>query len=988
MDRINAYGLFLMLMFSLTLTGCGGGGGGGSNTQTNCTNVWPRDITSKTSSKLVLPAFTGKNKLKLSASFGKGTFHIGKSKWDKGTLTTTGGATTILLVNGDLEIKDKAKINPGGKPEDLLIIVKGKVKIKDKAQVNALIYATDKIEIKDKAQVRGAVTSEKDAKLKDKAKIHYDANAPDKVNAPGFCKSNPGTSSLNNFNISVPGTTSTCSTNGAQITITARDSNNNTLTNYTGTVTLTTSSNHGDWAKFNAKGTLSNGTADNGQATYTYHTNDQGIASFYLKNTHADQLTITVTDSNASISSTSSALQFSDNALEIHQTNADPLGWDVIAGRDHTFKIRYHQKDPSSGNCAVPDFDGAATIKIYRINGGSHPAGAAAPFIGSSSNSIGTTKGTAASTSITFTNGEGSFVMSNRDVGQYSLVAFDDSGTFVVDQNGDALEVSGSSTQTFAVRPFGFYVSAQTTSGTANPQPADHNGNAFVKAGEAFRVNVVAVGYDSADDQMDNQGNPTPDGLPDGYWNAGGNEDTNPTNNADLSDNNGKYVPALSLSYNESTTLTANLYLPAGGQSPTLRTSASSQGSPTAPTITAFAAGSGNTSDVVFDEVGIIEITAKPSDDDYLGSVSKVWGKTRQVGRFIPSYFSWDSASAPTLTDGWYDGNGDNSNDWSCNFTYQEQTFGLTTDPSFVLTAKNQGNNTTQNYTGNFNKLVSTGYANSNIQIVDNGKPSLPVAATASLSAPTDQTITATDNAGTPGEFTVTVSGYADTPYEWTYTKSAAPNAGDAPFSADFSIYIPDNTGNNFVDSDNVCVDSVKGGTNFTSCAPLSITNITGTQIRYARLAINNGFAQAAYPIFMPYQAEQFNGTHFQVNTDDSCSVFATGNFQPDDYQINGGIAKSAVSLSLSNNGLVNGKDTLQITKSSSSSTGFIDIEIISYPKWFKYDYDGDGNLDVIDTDADDNDSVANRNDGPTARATWGVPGDRAPVLQLQQTYR
>lgn len=107
------------------------------------------------------------------------------------------------------------------------------------------------------------------------------------------------------FKITVPAYSLTCSP--AQI-VTAADSPNNRVTNFSGTINLTTSSSRGDWAKQSAQGSLNNGVADDGAASYQFTTADQGVATLNLDHIVAGSVNITVTSGN--IQSSAGPIQF------------------------------------------------------------------------------------------------------------------------------------------------------------------------------------------------------------------------------------------------------------------------------------------------------------------------------------------------------------------------------------------------------------------------------------------------------------------------------------------------------------------------------------------------------------------------------------------------------------------------------------------------------------------------------------------------------
>lgn len=98
-----------------------------------------------------------------------------------------------------------------------------------------------------------------------------------------------------------------------QITITAVDADNNTLTAYDGTINLSTSSSHGDWSLQAGNGLLSSGLADSGEASYSFRpiNGDAGVVALILSGSRTENLTIHVVDStNAGSRSNSSAQKF------------------------------------------------------------------------------------------------------------------------------------------------------------------------------------------------------------------------------------------------------------------------------------------------------------------------------------------------------------------------------------------------------------------------------------------------------------------------------------------------------------------------------------------------------------------------------------------------------------------------------------------------------------------------------------------------------
>jgi uncharacterized protein YuzE len=98
------------------------------------------------------------------------------------------------------------------------------------------------------------------------------------------------------FDIAHDGSGNTC---GAEdITVTKHDALHGADASYAGTITLATSTAHGDWSLVTGAGVLTN--AGNGTATYAFAASDNGQVVLGLRNTFVETLNIDVTDGSAS----------------------------------------------------------------------------------------------------------------------------------------------------------------------------------------------------------------------------------------------------------------------------------------------------------------------------------------------------------------------------------------------------------------------------------------------------------------------------------------------------------------------------------------------------------------------------------------------------------------------------------------------------------------------------------------------------------------
>ncbi|MDZ7788250.1 MAG: DUF6701 domain-containing protein [Halofilum sp. (in: g-proteobacteria)] len=301
-------------------------------------------------------------------------------------------------------------------------------------------------------------------------------------------------------------------------------------------------------------------------------------------------------------------------------------------------------------------------------------------------------------------------------------------------------------------------------------------------------------------------------------------------------------------SSDESVTVTSALWQPGGGNDPSLT------GSPDIDEA-AFedggdvALGSAATT-VQYPEVGIIELRAALADGDYLGTGVDVPGRSGPVGRFIPADFN------QTATDGMF------RNTCSATFTYLGETFGYQTGsvPELTITARNDGGQTTRNYTGTFAKLVAanvdrTGPTSDGST---NGSDGTPLAVIPDL-----QQGTLTDNGD--GTLTYTFDSTDGYRYDRNIDRDgdSENDARVAPFETDLTVTI-----DSIEDSDNVNAPAV----NREDVTP------DPASIRFGRLVIENAAGAEIAPVEQVIRAEYFapqSGDQWVVNADDDgCTGF------------------------------------------------------------------------------------------------------------------
>lgn len=455
--------------------------------------------------------------------------------------------------------------------------------------------------------------------------------------------------------------------------------------------------------------------------------------------------------------------------------------------------------------------------------------------------------------------GQAVFSLRYADVGQIILNAL-----YLGSADEDGLVMNGD--DSFVSRPVDFLVSV-----SGNPAAADANGAAFLAAGENFEVLVTAV--NAAGAATPNYGR--------------------------------ENAP-------ESVAFDLTLFAPAGGQAPDLAGSLgifgqNCQGNPAA---SGTACGLFN-----WPEVGIIQITPRIADGNYLGAGNVLGTPSSRIGRFVPH----DFAVAPV--------NGALQS-FCGNFSYTGQpiSYEAGSKPGYIITARATGGTTTRNYTGAFMKLspagVSIGAVNTDHSMIGAQGTLTSIIRIAGIADLADN-----------GDGTLNYSFGDDS---IIYLKNA--NARISPYVSDLRLAV-----NAVTDSDAVQA----GGLPQTA-------NPDGVELQFARLRIDNAYGPELLDLTTPMVIESYAaGNYYAVNTLDNCtSLDLSADFTFD----TGGLSSSPGPGTPSFN---QGTSALTFSAPGAGNTGSIGISTSfgAYYPWLLYDWDGDSLYD----------------DEAQARATFGI---------------
>ena len=303
-----------------------------------------------------------------------------------------------------------------------------------------------------------------------------------------ICSSN--VPSVSYFKVTVPAYSLTCSP--APIVIEAMDSSNKRITNFTGSINLTTSSGRGDWSKQSAQGALNNYVADDGAASYQFVAADQGAVTLNLDHVSAGSVNITVASGN--VQNSAGPIQFLAEGYQIDfgQVNSGAFSQSAlqIANQPFTMRVQAVRQDPSRPICSpVLGYSGNKSVCLWMGYVEPNPASAVSLTLNSTNVPVGEQSGKGEST-ISFNNGVGYLGSFNyRDVGKLSLN---------IRELGTPTSYPMIGNTSLPVVPLGLRVlDVVRADNTMNPKTVaagtDDPKLGFVAAGEPFKIQVAAV---------------------------------------------------------------------------------------------------------------------------------------------------------------------------------------------------------------------------------------------------------------------------------------------------------------------------------------------------------------------------------------------------------------------------------------------------------------------------------------------------------------
>ena len=674
------------------------------------------------------------------------------------------------------------------------------------------------------------------------------------------------------------------------ITIRAEDASGGLVTDYSGTVDLSLSTNNGNWFVVDnsgasadpAQGTLTDTAGDNnGAATYLFDTLDGGSVVLYLEDTVAETANIGVAEGATTDDNSEGDITFRPFGF-VFAPSPIPT---QVAGKPFDITLTAAGQTPAQAECGIiEEYTGVKTVNFWS----SYSLPLTSPTqVTVNSTTIATSEATSAPQNVTFSNGVATIATQYDDVGEISVHAKDEID--IGEPPGGSTDEIIGGISPFVVRPFGFDVQVDES---PDPYADDSGDDIFRTAGDTFDMIIRSVLWESADDQIINAtGVAGSDGIPDPFVDTNG--DAIPDSGGDLS-NNGVTPNIALINENIAFSPTALFVTNSDGNlsnTSVALTSFTGPGLPGEGTITVTQS---------WDEVGILEFDAL--NTDFMGGGENVIGQRTNIGRFIPANFLLSIDPIPLQCGtfsygGFFDG---------VNAGLDKN--GQLHTVSGNITARNLAGATTQNYAGTFALLASGDIA---LQAFD-------ATAGANASGRVNFTPAALNFVNGTTAFSA-----ANTDYQF--------DATIAPFDLRLDLTASDS-------------DTVTSGT----------VNSNTFEVRLGRLRLLDSYGPEISDLEMRVTSEFFDGAGWITNVADSCTTYIQANatFDGATYTDNLNAGETAIFAPAATQALSNGISSLAngiwFSAPGVDNYGSVLVNLSAVGQgWLQFDWDGDNNLDA-----------------------------------------
>ncbi len=702
-----------------------------------------------------------------------------------------------------------------------------------------------------------------------------------------------------------------------QVTIRAIDAAGILVSDYSGTLTLATSSGNGDWTKVSGNGALVPGAPDSGAATYNFLSSDGGEVILALRDTHVETISINVSDSGGVSENSNNAVAADDPALAFVASGFRFFEGTPATGIQTQISNKSSAVAPNGGGIglqAIRTDTQTGSCEAFLVGNQDVEMAFSCVSPASCSTAVVSVTGAAATVALPQWNGGANYLPVTLDFGDdtadsagFSLV-YPEAGSIRLYARFNMTpgpESASGQSAAFVVRPFGFGVSGIASGAIPNPAGTATAGTRFIAAGEAFDFSVGAYRWAAGEDDDF-------DGVP----NIG----------ADLTDNG------------LTTQFSGTVDFAAGDITPTGPGAVS--GALGIVSTAIVAGGSVNVSGQTYGEVGSLRLVS--STTDYLAAAdADISASSAVIGRFVPDRFALSADLAAEYAP---------SGNCADGFVYMDEP---DINLAFTLQARGAGGGITTNY----DVARGYGFAGTVAVVAEDGDSGSDLASRIDL----------------PVSFDWVAGEVIHATTSHTFARNAAP---DGPYtSLQTGVQVTGDPVDGIGDPDRVDLDGRTMNAAEVGCgSECDAAPLTGLlDVRHGRVTIASAYGPETEALPVATLGEYFDGARFVTNSADQCTTLVAAQFDllgiDDDSSPDHGSDPAAGTLTvavdtgsttalIANSPFVNGDAGLVFSAPGLGNTGYVDIDLdLSSSAWLLYDWDGNG---------------SHAENPPTARAVFG----------------
>jgi MSHA biogenesis protein MshQ len=397
------------------------------------------------------------------------------------------GGPVRLYINNVTNLNSRLSMNSpsegvAGTPEDFLIyIFDTDISFGTRTTITGTVYAEGDVTFASDGYIFGLFAA-KNIDLASATKITYLESTYDGLSDLGWCESS--LPSIGSIVVSSATTGINCLP--TEVNVSIFDTNGDPLSAYEQPLNLSTNVNNGDWSVDNSVfGTMTNGVADDGIATYKMEADDAGDVTLFLSNTHAEVTQVTIEAEGISDTQTitfqSAGFAFSNIPTQISaQTSAtlsiQAVETDQVTGACQALLLN-NQTVEMAVECISPNSCGAASNQVNSTPVSTNGSGMVNSF-----SDVTLNFGDASSSTASFTN------------------TYNDAGTLRLWARYQLLNSSGAATgnviqgssNVFVNRPAGFCIESPDANWQCSAPALNAGCSAFKQAGDNFNLLVTA----------------------------------------------------------------------------------------------------------------------------------------------------------------------------------------------------------------------------------------------------------------------------------------------------------------------------------------------------------------------------------------------------------------------------------------------------------------------------------------------------------------